>query len=194
MRDAFRAAVLVAYKPGGYGINGLSYFSEGGFLRVPFKSASGAITEREYAFGAFHHGASSEIPARNGVSNASLAMVWDRVRAALRTWDNPFTGSISQFGSSCSGTAGMPRHSGTGTPQISAIAKLGDTVYISGSWQAAMNERWYVWSWHPEQGWTRLAWSGKQGEGEVTANPDWFPRTLAIVGVRWVEDHYEEAP
>ena len=35
---------------------------------------------------------------------------------------------------------------------------------------------------------------GKQGEGEVTANPDWFPRTLAIVGVRWVEDHYEEAP
>ncbi len=133
VRDAFRAAVLVAYKPGGYGINGLSYMSEGGFLRVPFKSASGVVTEREYAFGAFHHGASSEIPARNGVSNATLAMVWDRVRAALRTWDNPFTGSISAFGSSCSGTAGMPRHSGSGTPQIGSSVNFNVSLTPGGA-------------------------------------------------------------
>jgi hypothetical protein len=118
VRDAFRAAITIAYKPGGYGVNGLLYFSEGGFVRVPFKSSNGTITWREYSFGAFNHGATVEIPARNAVSNATLELVWDRVRAALRTWDNSISGSISSFGSACAGSAGNPIHNGTGTPDI----------------------------------------------------------------------------
>jgi hypothetical protein len=119
VRDAFRAAITIAYKPGGYTVGGLHYHSEGGFVGVPFKSSNGTITVREYTFGAFNHGTSATLAtSRNAVSNATLELVWDRVRAALRTWDNSISGSISSFGSACAGSAGNPIHNGTGTPDI----------------------------------------------------------------------------
>ncbi|MBK8978719.1 MAG: serine hydrolase [Planctomycetes bacterium] len=120
VRDAFKAAIVIAYKPGGYGVNGLLYFSEGGFLRVPFKDGSGNITLREYSFGSFNHGASVEVPSRDAVSNAALELVWDRVRAGLATWNNLTSGSISSFGTSCAGSAGSPLHTATGTPLMGA--------------------------------------------------------------------------
>ncbi|MBX3466062.1 MAG: hypothetical protein KF878_04060 [Planctomycetes bacterium] len=55
---------------------------------------------------------------------------------------------------------------GTGTPDVSAMTWLGDTLYFGGSWQAVPNERWYVWSYHAERGWEKLGWEkGAQRTG-----------------------------
>ncbi|MEZ6186226.1 MAG: hypothetical protein R3F62_14620 [Planctomycetota bacterium] len=78
--------------------------------------------------------------------------------------------------SSMSGATGMDF--GTGTPDVSGIVKLGDTVYLAGSWQAAMGERWYVWSWNAERGWEKLAWSGNGGKGEGIQSP---PEGLKLI-------------
>jgi hypothetical protein len=119
VRDAFRAGIRIAWKPGGYTVNGLEYHCEGGFVRIPFKSSNGTITMREYTFGSFNHGASvSQSTTRLAVSKAALEMVWDRVRAALRSWDNQVSGSVTAFGASCPGSVGTPAHSATGTPEI----------------------------------------------------------------------------
>lgn len=63
-----------------------------------------------------------------------------------------------------SGRTGMD--DGTGAPQISGIAHLDGTIYVCGSWEAVRGERWFVWTFQPEAGWSRLGWSrGKDGEG-----------------------------
>lgn len=52
---------------------------------------------------------------------------------------------------------------GIGTPDISGIVWIGDTLYFGGSWEAETGTRWYVWSLHPQRGYERLAWA--RGEG-----------------------------
>lgn len=52
---------------------------------------------------------------------------------------------------------------GMDTPNINGIAWLGDTLYFGGSWEAERGTRWYVWSFHPERGYERIAWA--RGEG-----------------------------
>lgn len=55
---------------------------------------------------------------------------------------------------------------GTGTPEVSALCWVGDTLYFGGSWQGVPNERWYVWSYHAERGWEKLGWEkGAQKTG-----------------------------
>jgi len=78
--------------------------------------------------------------------------------------------------SQMSGKTGMDF--GTGTPEISGVVKLGDTVYLAGSWNASMNERWWMWSWNAEQGWTKLAWSGKGTDAAGIQSP---PEGLAVI-------------
>lgn len=123
VRDAFKAELLVAYKPGGIAWNTGTqhyYFAEGGFMRVPFKNASGVITPREYTFGVFNHDfAVQEVSGRNVMCDAELELVWDRIQAALETWDNHVSGSLTALsGAGCTGSSGVPTHTATGTPEI----------------------------------------------------------------------------
>ncbi|TWI65767.1 hypothetical protein LZ24_02999 [Desulfobotulus alkaliphilus] len=52
---------------------------------------------------------------------------------------------------------------GTGVPDISGMAWIGDELYFGGSWEAERGTRWYVWRLHPERGYERVAWA--RGDG-----------------------------
>lgn len=52
---------------------------------------------------------------------------------------------------------------GTGTPDISGLAWIGNTLYFGGSWEAERGTRWYVWRFRPGEGYQRVAWD--RGEG-----------------------------
>lgn len=124
VRDAFKDALLVAYKPGGIAWNTGTqhyYFAEGGFMRVPFKNSAGVITNREYTFGVFNYDfAVQEVSGRNVMCDAELELVWNRISAAMDTWDNFVSGSITSLvGAGCPGDNGLtPQHNATGTPEI----------------------------------------------------------------------------
>ncbi len=65
-----------------------------------------------------------------------------------------------------SGATGMDV--GTGTPEIRGLAKLDDKLYFVGAWAAVPNSRWFVWSWHKDEGWEPLAWD-ERGKGQGPA-------------------------
>ncbi len=123
VRDAFKDELLVAYKPGGIAWNTGTqhyYFAEGGFMRVPFKNSSGVITPREYTFGVFNYDfAVQEVSGRNVMGDAELELVWNRISAAMDTWDNYTAGALTSLaGAGCAGSNGVPLHTATGTPEI----------------------------------------------------------------------------
>ena len=123
VRDAFKNALQIAYKPGGIAWNTGTqhyYFAEGGWMSVPFKNASGALVPREYTFGVFNYDfAVQEVSGRNAMSQAELELVWNRVKAAMATWDNYAPGQISTLlGAGCAGSNGTPTHAATGTPDV----------------------------------------------------------------------------
>ena len=123
VRDAFKSALQIAYKPGGIGWNTGTqhyYFAEGGWMRVPFKNASGVLQPREYTFGVFNYDfAVQEISGRNAMCDAELALVWDRIAAAMATWDNLVPGNVTSLpGAGCPGSNGTPVHSASGLVQI----------------------------------------------------------------------------
>ena len=126
VRDAFKARLDIAYKPGGIGWTNPGpwtfYFAEGGYMKVPFKTSAGVVTYREYTFGVFNYlftGAANEVPGRNAMGDAELELVWDRVKAAMATWDNYVSGQLTTLpGAGCAGSSGTPAHSATGTPEV----------------------------------------------------------------------------
>ena len=65
---------------------------------------------------------------------------------------------------------------GTGPPDTVGIAWLGDTLYFAGNYPAMANERWYVWSYHAEGGWEKLAWDAL---GD-SVGPDAVPMGLKV--------------
>ncbi|MEZ6189313.1 MAG: hypothetical protein R3F62_30465 [Planctomycetota bacterium] len=72
---------------------------------------------------------------------------------------------------------------GTGAPQISGVAKIGDTLYFCGRWEAIRNTNWFVWTHHPEQGWNPVAW---QTGADVTG-PGSPPKGMKVRdGKLWV--------
>ena len=124
VRDAFKNALHIAYKPGGIGWapGGLNtfYYAEGGWMSVPFKNSAGVILPREYSFGVFNYlFHSQETSGRNAMSQAELELVWNRVKAALATWNNYVPGQLQSLpGAGCAGSNGTPLHTATGTPSI----------------------------------------------------------------------------
>lgn len=124
VRDAFRSQMLLAYRSGAkvtanpLGSAQQTDFSDGGFLRLPFKNASGAITEREYTWGVFcvyNHA----VVAGSAIGDVEAELVWDRVKAALDSWDNYTGGTLTALpGAGCAGSAGIPTHTANGTPEI----------------------------------------------------------------------------
>jgi len=125
VRDSFKAALHLAYRDGGIAWfeGGLQryYHCEGGWMSVPFKNASGLIVPREYTFGAFNHDFTAQQSAgRDAMSAAELALVWDRVHAAMLTWnDHHASGALLPMaGVGCLGSGGVPTHTATGTPEL----------------------------------------------------------------------------
>jgi hypothetical protein len=124
VRNAFKNALHIAYKPGGVGINGTFWYAEGGWMSVPFKDAAGVLAPREYVFGVFNHEFTSEVSGGAAMFDAELTLVWDRVRAALATWDHHVPGTFTTAGTGCPGSAGTPLHTGSGTPEIGSSFHL----------------------------------------------------------------------
>ena len=55
-------------------------------------------------------------------------------------------------------TASTGMDIGQGTPDVRSMVWLGDTLYFAGNYMVSTNERWYVWSYHPEKGWAGVAY------------------------------------
>jgi len=69
-----------------------------------------------------------------------------------------------------SGATGMS--DGMGTPEIAALVWIGDTLYFGGNWTPIMNQRWYVWSYHAEEGWSPIAWEERQDSTGIVSPPE----------------------
>lgn len=120
----FKSKLKIAYKPGGIGWapNGTPdyYYAEGGWMSVPFRSANGLLAPREYTFGVFNHFFhAQEASGRNAMCDAELELVWDRVKAAMDTWDDYVAGSITAIaGAGCPGSAGTPVQTAGSQPDL----------------------------------------------------------------------------
>lgn len=127
--SAFKQQLHIAYKPGSmsWTTGGNTDYStaEGGWMSVPFKNGAGVLQPREYTFGAFnHHFHVQQMSGHRAMGDAELELVWNRVKAALATWDNYVPGQITSLpGAGCAGSNGTPMHTAVGTPDT------GETVY-----------------------------------------------------------------
>ncbi|MBL8751348.1 MAG: serine hydrolase [Planctomycetes bacterium] len=123
-RDVFKSKLKIAYKHGDalwlQGSTVLYAYSEGGWMSVPFRASNGLLAPKEYTFGAFDHAFSAQpTSGRNAMCNAELELVWDRVKAAMDTWDDYTAGSITPLGGAgCPGSAGVPVQTVGGQPDL----------------------------------------------------------------------------
>jgi hypothetical protein len=95
-----------------------------------------------------------------------------KVRPGNEFWSRGFPKPPRASGgkSKQSGKTGMD--DGQGAPsQIAGMVWVGDTLYFAGNWQPTIKERWFVWSYHPENGWTKLAWEGRGTDAEGVTSP-----------------------
>jgi len=97
-RNAFRDAVRMANKGGGYGCGGVMYRTDGGWASIPFKYAflgTWITIPTEYAFTTFVHGGTD--PGALIAYPAKEELLREQIRAALLTWDAAcVTGFTSQ--------------------------------------------------------------------------------------------------
>lgn len=83
--NQFKSLVLAKQKDGYYEIDGLSYRSIGGYVRLPFRSCDGSITSRQYVAGAFID--KSTIDVSFGVIFvAGAETMRDEIKKAIRTF------------------------------------------------------------------------------------------------------------
>ena len=114
---AFKANLALAYKGGSYGINGLAYRSLGGYVAVPFLQ-NHVIVKQEYCAGVFVDGASDAGGAANARDAGMTELLREVMRAGMATWKSYVVGSLVAYGIGCPGSAGVPVHTATGTPDI----------------------------------------------------------------------------
>lgn len=123
-REVFKSKLKIAYKQGSvswppFG-SATHYCSEGGWMSVPFRNTAGLLAPKEYTFGVFNHGFTGSVSVgRNAMCNAELELVWDRVQAAMSTWDDYVAGSITSIaGAGCPGSAGTPVQTAGSQPDL----------------------------------------------------------------------------
>ena len=122
--DVFEKKLHIAYTPGGasWPVSGTDhfYYSEGGWMSVPFRAANGLLAPKEFTFGVFNHDFHAlETEGREWMCYAELELVWDRVKAALDTWTDYVPGSITFMpGGSCLGSGGLSILSSTSLPDL----------------------------------------------------------------------------
>lgn len=84
-KTAFRRSVYARQKGGSYTVGPLRYRSIGAYVRLPFRSCSGAISNREYALGAFIDKSMSAIPSGT-TSRAGAETMRGEINTALRSF------------------------------------------------------------------------------------------------------------
>ncbi|MFN3241769.1 MAG: serine hydrolase [Planctomycetota bacterium] len=145
--QTFTSFVRLAHKGGDYGLHngGPLWFerAEFGWLTLPFVSG-GAITEREYTFGAFVNDASNGPVASDAIYVDALpGMLRPTIRAALTTWGNNLAG-VASLGSGC----GSPQH----LQSVSGLPRIGTTPdYIAvqgypsalGAFTMGLSDSWW---------------------------------------------------
>ena len=80
--NSFKASVDTAAKAGKYGLNGETYTSIGGWIKLPFESG-GVVTYKEYVFGVFFNQADS---VTGSVWTYRAELLREQIRAALQTF------------------------------------------------------------------------------------------------------------
>lgn len=81
----FKSYIRTAAKAGSYGLNGKSYLSIGGWIRLPFESRLGRVAYREYSFGLFINKANS-INASFSIWDARGELLREEIAKALATF------------------------------------------------------------------------------------------------------------
>jgi hypothetical protein len=107
------------------------------------------------------------------------------IASGLEHWSRKFKAPERQKARKTqqSATTGMDR--GVGTPDIAAMKWHNGTLYIAGSWEVMMNERWFVWTYHPENGWKRLGYTEKNkahGFATIPEGLKWHDGKLYVYG------------
>ena len=128
---AFKNALQLAYKPGGIGWQTSAemdfYFAEGGWMSVPFRGTNGQDLTKEFTFGVFNYnfrGAANEFAGREGMGDAELELIWDRIKPALATWVHYTPGATALAGTGgCPGSIGAPWHTIEGVTEIGQAAQ-----------------------------------------------------------------------
>lgn len=162
----FRAAVRFANKGGGYGCNGTTWRTEGGWVSLPFKSLFGQFgwitLNREYTLAVFVHGSTdpdSTIP-----YSMKEEMLREQVRAALQSWDNACdTPAITNQPDAITRTVGQ-----TATFSLTVDGTIG-----SRQWQKSVNG---------VNGWVNVTGTGTVLESASTAAIQFTNVTLANAG------------
>lgn len=115
---AFRATYFMAFKKGGYGTGAGFFRCWGGYVRMPYYVNGTGVTLREYLVGSFVAEGSNEANAIDAAKFAAAEVLRDELRAALNTYRTYVPGTFTAFGSACAGTAGVPLHEASGTPEL----------------------------------------------------------------------------
>ncbi|MEZ5993291.1 MAG: hypothetical protein R3E76_13215 [Planctomycetota bacterium] len=100
-------------------------------------------------------------------------------------WSRAFPRPPRAVGSKTQMSGKTGADDGKGTPDPSSITKHGDTLYFTGSWQADINGRWYVWTWNAEKGWNPIAWEerGKEvGPCSIPEGGEWRDGKFYVYG------------
>jgi hypothetical protein len=113
----FKSNCEIAWKRGGYGTATGFHRTYGGWVSIPFYG-NGGITNREYVTGAYCVEASNDANAQMAAGKGAADLLRLEIRAAMQTWKDHVFGSLTAFGTPCQGTAGVPLHSVSGTPEI----------------------------------------------------------------------------
>ncbi len=116
--SVFEANYLMAFKKGGYGTGAGFFRCWGGYVRMPIYTNGVGITFREYMVGSFVAEATDETQAIDTAKAAAAEVLREELRSALDTFRTYVQGTFTAFGSPCAGTAGLPSHTASGTPEL----------------------------------------------------------------------------
>lgn len=114
---SFRANMRVVGKKGGYGTSTGFHRTWGAYVQIPFY-VNGGIELREYVTGAFVSEADDQDEAIEAAYLGASEILREEIRAAMLSWRDHVFGSFVGLGTGCAGSAGVPFHSASGTPEI----------------------------------------------------------------------------
>ena len=150
---AFKTEVESASKAGSYSCNGVSWRSEGGWIRLPFKAlflGSYVIVPREYVTAAFVHDSSSSTEAAIAYT-MKFEMVREQIREALQSWDTACTTPVIN-----------------NEPDSQAVFE-GANVNFTVGLAAGAGSRTYLWQKYVINNWLNMGNVANQVSGATTA-------------------------
>lgn len=96
------------------------------------------------------------------------------VADGLEHWSRKFVAPPRQVSGKSLQDANTGMDRGTGTPSVKHIKWHDGILYFAGSWEVTMNERWFVWTYDPDRGWSRLAYKNRTDSAGFASIPEGF--------------------